>query len=542
MCPVSPAKLLSLNAVHPTSHLQRKISTKSLYYAPSLDRARFQLGTIGYPISLGCRTRLCCGTLLTSHPSRIGWYSRFVAFFLMVLNPVPARTAPECTRTPSFPHLHPTYLSILVLLWCSYGFCTIEFHSVWNRFSRFSFSFTTLCIGAAAVFPPTKSFRSSARFPIDWLSLLSFSQRLSFSRIIASGSLLRFSIPRRYWLANCVLQCFATRFSTDSSLSFAVDPAQNRLFDVLSVLQQLNSKQEIGQFVSQTKAMTPIEILYASLYLVSFEEWELAPLLVCFCVLFVVVSHTTWRLFSPLAAAKLGRTAHNGSAMQPLLALLLVGAVQSGWASGRVCGFGDGRCGVCLDWNAWRCVEGSRSLRALDAGESHRFCVLAFDSLSVSRLRIEATIGLFFAAAILCRNARDRWTLWKGCGTHGAKRTERTLPGGFGAEIAFHRNESGHRVEHFLETNTSPIGMINWLFVKIKLEKTPMLSSLLVNAFNNTGINPNVPSRDASITQNFNPSSKSLVIDDRSHAPFSIFKMNLLRRIVIHIKLVIVRR
>ena len=84
--------------------------------------------------------------------------------------------------------------------------------------------------------------------------------------------------------------------------------------------------------------------------------------------------------------------------------------------------------------------------------------------------------------------------------------------------------------------------MINWLFVKIKLEKTPMLSSLLVNAFNNTGINPNVTSRDASITQNFYPSSKSLVIDDRSHAPFSIFKMNLLRRIVIHIKLVIVRR
>ena len=65
---------------------------------------------------------------------------------------------------------------------------------------------------------------------------------------------------------------------------------------MLSVLQQLNSKQEIGQFVSQTKAMTPIEILYTSLYLVSFEEWEqweLAPLLVCFCVLFVVVSHTT---------------------------------------------------------------------------------------------------------------------------------------------------------------------------------------------------------------------------------------------------------
>lgn len=81
MCPVSPAKLLSLNAVHPTSHLQRKISTKSLYYAPSLDRARFQLGTIGYPISLGCRTRLCCGTLLASHPSGIGRYSRFVAFF-----------------------------------------------------------------------------------------------------------------------------------------------------------------------------------------------------------------------------------------------------------------------------------------------------------------------------------------------------------------------------------------------------------------------------------------------------------------------------
>ena len=79
----------------------------------------------------------------------------------------------------------------------------------------------------------------------------------------------------------------------DSSLSFAGDPAQNRLFDVLSVLQQLNSKQEIEQFVSQTKAMTPVEILYASLYLVSFEEWELAPLLVCFCVLFVVVSHTT---------------------------------------------------------------------------------------------------------------------------------------------------------------------------------------------------------------------------------------------------------
>ena len=69
-----------------------------------------------------------------------------------------------------------------------------------------------------------------------------------------------------------------------------------------------------------------------------------------------------------------------------------------------------------------------------------------------------------------------------------------------------------------------------------------MLSSLLVNAFNNTGINPDITPRDARITQNFDPSSKSFVIDDRSHTPFSIFKMNLLGRIVIHVKLVIVCR
>ena len=41
-----------------------------------------------------------------------------------------------------------------------------------------------------------------------------------------------------------------------------------------------------------------------------------------------------------------------------------------------------------------------------------------------------------------------------------------------------------------------------------------MLSSLLVNAFNNTGINPDITPRDARITQNFDPSSKSFVIDD----------------------------
>lgn len=148
-------------------------------------------------------------------------------------------------------------------------------------------------------------YRSCGCFPTDEiLSILcEIPDRLTLSSLILSAPLLLqdhrqslllpFSILHRYWLANCVLQCFATRFSMDSSLSFAGDPAQNRLFDVLSVLQQLNSKQEIEQFVSQTKAMTPIEILYASLYLVSFEEWELAPLLVCFCALFVVVSHTT---------------------------------------------------------------------------------------------------------------------------------------------------------------------------------------------------------------------------------------------------------
>lgn len=86
MCPVSPAKLLSLNTARPTNHLQHKISAKSLYYAPSLDRARFQLGIIGHSISLGCRTRLCCGTLPTSHPSRIGRYSRFVSPHSLVLN------------------------------------------------------------------------------------------------------------------------------------------------------------------------------------------------------------------------------------------------------------------------------------------------------------------------------------------------------------------------------------------------------------------------------------------------------------------------
>lgn len=163
-----------------------------------------------------------------------------------------------------------------------------------------------------------------------------------------------------------------------------------------------------------------------------------------FVVLFVVVSHTTGRLFSPPAAAKLDRTAHNGPSVQSLLAVLRVGAVQSERASSRVCGFGVGRFGLCLNWGAWRSVEESRSFRAYDARASHRFFILAFDSLSVSRLRIEATLGLFFTAAILCGDARDCGVLWKRCATNGAKRTERTLPGGFGADIAFHRNESGH--------------------------------------------------------------------------------------------------
>lgn len=193
MCAVSPAKLLSFNTTHPTNQMYHKISARSLCNAPTLDWARFGLRIIGCPFSLGCRARFCCRALLTSHPSRIGRNSRFVSIHSLFWHLVPAKTVPECIRTPNFPRLHPTYLPHhLVLLWCSYGFCLIASHSVWNRFSPSCFSFITLCIGAAAVFPPTKSFRFSARFPIDWLSLRSFSQRLSFFRIIASSFCLLF--------------------------------------------------------------------------------------------------------------------------------------------------------------------------------------------------------------------------------------------------------------------------------------------------------------------------------------------------------------
>lgn len=94
-------------------------------------------------------------------------------------------------------------------------------------------------------------------------------------------SLLR--LHHRYWLASCVLKCFVTRCVAENSIAFAETPSQERVFDVLFVLQQLQSEQEIAQFVSQTQAMTPTEIFYSSLYLISFEEWELAPLLVLFC-------------------------------------------------------------------------------------------------------------------------------------------------------------------------------------------------------------------------------------------------------------------
>lgn len=155
------------------------------------------------------------------------------------------------------------------------------------------------------------------------------------------------AILRRYWLANCVLKFFATRYREENSISFAQNPSQKRLFDVLFILQQLNSEQEIEQFISQTQAMAPVEILHASLYLISFEEWELAPLLVWFVPLCDVVSDAARRVFRPFAAAKLDRAAHTRPAMRPILALLPAGAVESECAGSGVCCFGAGRVGLC---------------------------------------------------------------------------------------------------------------------------------------------------------------------------------------------------
>lgn len=128
----------------------------------------------------------------------------------MVLNPVPARTAPECTRTPSFPHLHPTYFSIS----CCYDVVTVfvQSNSTASEIaSHASLSVLPRCVSELRLF-------SHRRNPFDPLRDSRSTDSLFSHSLSASPS------PG----SSPVARCFFSRFLVDTGSQTAFCNASQR--------------------------------------------------------------------------------------------------------------------------------------------------------------------------------------------------------------------------------------------------------------------------------------------------------------------------